>query len=88
MPWNVSEGPHAAGAVPLALLRGGDRAVVVDVRGGHGIRRRAAELGLIPGAEIEVCSDAASAGPVIVRVLDSRIALGRGMAPRILVRPV
>lgn len=85
---NASDPLPNGSALPLAMLGDGDRAIVVDVRGGHGMRRRAADMGLIPGAQIEVCSDAASAGPVIVRVLDARIAIGRGMAPRIMVRPI
>ncbi|MCD6362176.1 MAG: ferrous iron transport protein A [Armatimonadetes bacterium] len=69
------------------MLRNGDRAVVVGVQGGHGMQRRMADMGLIPGAEIEVTSDANSTGPVIVRVFEARIAIGRGMARRVMVRP-
>jgi len=86
LPSNVSEPASGNGALPLYLLRDGDRAVVVAVHGGRGMQRRLADMGLAPGAEIEVCSEASSAGPVIVRLLGSRIAIGRGMAPRIMVR--
>lgn len=85
---NASDPRPNEGGLPLSLLSHGDQAVVVEVRGGHGMRRRFADMGLLPGARIEVCSDVNSAGPVIVRVLDARIAIGRGMAPRIMVRPL
>jgi len=74
-------------SLPLGMLRDGDLATVVDVRGGRGLKRRMADMGLATGAQIEVVSDSASSGPVIVKVLDTRIAIGRGMSRHIMVTP-
>jgi len=74
-------------SLSLGMLQDGDVAIVVDVRGGHGMRRRMADMGMATGARIEVVSDTASSGPVIVKVLDTRIAIGRGMSRRIMVTP-
>jgi len=49
----------------------------------HGLARRLMEMGLVPGEEIEVVSNIR--GPVIIRVRGVVLALGRGIARRILV---
>mgnify|MGYP001098461121 CR=1 FL=1 len=87
MPSSGSDPLSQSPSLPLGMLRDGDVAFVADVRGGRGMRRRMADMGLATGARIEVVSDSASSGPVIVKVLDSRIAIGRGMSRRIMVRP-
>ncbi len=87
MPSSGSEPlPHSP-SLPLGMLRDGDVATVLDVRGGRGLKRRMADMGMGPGARIEVVSDSASSGPVIVKVLDTRIAIGRGMSRHIMVEP-
>jgi len=70
--------------VPLAMMRPGEEGVVVTVQGGFGMVRRLAELGLVPGARVRVESSAW--GPVVVWVSGFRIAIGRGLARRVLVR--
>ena len=45
------------------------------------------DLGLIPNARVKV-THAHSPGPIIVEVKDSRIALGRGAAMKIMVEEV
>jgi len=66
------------------MLSIGEEAEFVDVRGGRGIRRRLAALGLNPGMKVSVVQNSMR-GPIVLGVMDSRIALGRGMAQRILV---
>jgi Fe2+ transport system protein FeoA len=51
---------------------------------GSGFQGRLADMGIAPGAEIEVLRNSAH-GPFIVSVKGSRIMLGRGMAQKILV---
>jgi ferrous iron transport protein A len=70
--------------MPLSMLSAGEEAQLVDVRGGHGIRRRLSAMGLNPGMKVTVVQNAMR-GPIILGVMDSRIALGRGMAHKILV---
>ncbi len=72
--------------VPLASLRPGSRARIVAVLGGRGAARRAMEMGLTPGAEVEVV--AVTGGPVVVRVRGTLVAIGRGLAEKILVEPI
>ena len=71
--------------LPLVALRPGEMAWVYAVRGGHGAARRLAELGLTPGQPVRILS-AGRGGPILVEVRGSRIALGRGMAAKVLVR--
>ena len=70
--------------MPLSMLSAGEEAQLVDVRGGHGIRRRLSAMGLNPGMKVTVVQNTMR-GPIILGVMDSRIALGRGMAHKILV---
>jgi len=74
-------------AVPLAYLPRGSKARVVDIVGpGRGLRERLMQMGLVPGAVVEVLEN--SRGPVLVLVEGVRIAIGRGMALRVLVEPL
>lgn len=74
-----------SGGASLATLPPGARARVASVNGGGGLVQRAASMGIIPGTELEIIHGGGR-GPIIVRVHESRIALGRGMANQILVR--
>jgi ferrous iron transport protein A len=70
--------------LPLTKLGIGEEAKLVDIQDGHGIRQRLSVLGLNPGVRITMIQNG-SWGPVILGVMDSRIAIGRGMANRIFV---
>ena len=76
--------PHVP-ATSLATLPPGKNARVTSINGGRGLAQRAASMGIIPGTELEIIR-AGRGGPVLVRVHQSRIVLGRGMAQRILVK--
>jgi len=75
----------AIAMMPLSMLAVGEEAEIVDVRGGYGFRSRLASLGLNPGMRVTMVQNL-GAGPLLLRVLDSRLALGRGMTHKILVR--
>jgi ferrous iron transport protein A len=66
------------------MLRPGHAAVVAGVRGGRGLVRRLSEMGLVPGTEVIVVSSHMR-GPMVLKVLGSKLMLGRGMAHKILV---
>ena len=72
--------------VRLASLPPGSRARIISVETGHGLRTRLMQMGITPGTIIEVVDN--SRGPVIVRVRGIVIALGRGMANKIIVEVV
>jgi len=69
----------------LDQLAPGTRAVVRELRGGRGFASRLAGMGISVGCQIEVLQNPAH-GPLLVLVRDTRIALGRGEASKILVR--
>lgn len=73
--------------LPLPQMRAGESGEVVNLRGGRGPVRRLTELGITPGVTVKVVSDSGSFGPVMIRIGDTKIGIGRGMARRILVRP-
>jgi len=82
-----AQGPEPT-AVPLAMLERGRRARVLVVSGVTGFAQRLASFAILPGAEIQVLSDA-PVGPLMLSVREAgRVALGRGMAGRILVEPL
>ncbi|HUW84508.1 MAG TPA: FeoA family protein [Phycisphaerae bacterium] len=68
----------------LSMVQPGRKVRLVTVQAGRGLKARLAEMGLVPGVELEVINRN-SAGPLIVVVKQSRIMLGRGMAHRIVV---
>jgi len=75
--------------VPLSTLRDGESGVVSSITPCHGrgwgFEKRLMDLGITPGTKITVVKSAPFHGPVEVLVRGSRLALGRGMADRILV---
>jgi Fe2+ transport system protein FeoA len=78
--------------VPLTALKAGETATVVSIdstsgrgRGRWGLKKRLMDMGLTPGTKVTVVKSAPFHGPVEVLVRDSRLALGRGVAERILV---
>ncbi|MDD2471725.1 MAG: FeoA family protein [Dehalococcoidales bacterium] len=69
---------------PLALAPANITLEVTAVTAGCGLRNRLGDMGIVPGVELKLVSPE-TAGPVIVEVKGSRLALGRGVAQRIMV---
>jgi ferrous iron transport protein A len=80
---------HSAGvgAFPLILAAVGERVRIVATRAGRGIERKLSDLGLTNGCEVTVVSRDSS-GPMVVARNNMRLALGTGLAHRILVTRV
>lgn len=74
------------GLLPLSRLQAGQRGVVARLLGGRGFQSRLATLGLTIGAEIHLIQNYGH-GPILLTVRETRLALGRGEANHILVRP-
>jgi len=72
------------GAFPLLLAATGERVRVLAVGGGRGMDRKLADLGLAPGCEVTIISRDTGGQMVIARD-DMRLALGTGIAHRVLV---
>lgn len=58
-------------------LEPGTRVTVIEVGGDGSVRQRFLDLGLLPGACLEVARVAAAGGPVWVKLRSSQIALRR-----------
>ncbi|MCM8792546.1 MAG: ferrous iron transport protein A [Candidatus Omnitrophica bacterium] len=69
----------------LTQLKQNQRAKVLDIVGGIGIKQRLLALGIYPGREITKISHFALRGPVTVKVGRTTLALGYGMAEKIIV---
>jgi len=70
--------------ISIVQLSAGSRAVVRQVGGGKDFSNRLAAMGLSIGSHIEVLQNPEH-GPLLVLVRNTRIALGRGEALKILV---
>lgn len=68
----------------LAAARPGRTVRIEEIQAGRGLQARLAALGMTPGAQVEVISGG-TRGPCIVALRNSRIALGHGMAGKIVV---
>lgn len=77
---------HTAGvgAFPLVLVAPGERVRIAGVSGGAGIRQKLADMGLAIGSVIAV-TNRQDGGSLVIACGDVRIAVGFGIAYRILV---
>lgn len=71
--------------VTLAEMRTGQTGTVVEVLGGHGLIRRLDALGIRPGKKVTKISSTLFHGPVTLRVDNAQVAVGFGMARKIIV---
>jgi Mn-dependent DtxR family transcriptional regulator len=74
------------GAITLAQADTGKSYRVRWIRGGTSVRRRLEDMGLGQGSTVTVCNRQ-SGGPVEVEAHGACVALGRGVAMRVLVTP-
>ncbi len=72
--------------VDLASLEEGSSAEVVKILGGRGIHSRLESLGIYEGVRIKKISKSPFRGPVIIEVKNCKVAIGYGMAKKILVK--
>lgn len=68
--------------MPLTMAKAGKRVTIHKITGKDEVRQHLAELGFVVGSDVTVVSE--NAGNLILQVKDSRIALDRSMANRIL----
>lgn len=69
--------------MPLSMLNAGEVKKVVKINGKDDTRRFLNNLGFVEGSEVSVVSEVA--GNLIVSVKDTRVAIDRAMANRIIV---
>lgn len=77
---------HQGEQLTLAEMRSGQSGTVIEVLGGHGLVRRLEALGIRPGKKVTKISSALFRGPVTLRVDNAQVAVGFGMAKKIIVQ--
>ena len=71
--------------INLSAVRDGESVRVQGIEGGHYLLSRLASLGFTPGVSLRVVQNIGR-GPLIVNLRDTRVALGRGEANKIVVQ--
>ncbi len=84
--------------LPLTELKDGEKGIVKSIKvskdrgrrrkrrgSGLGLERRLMDMGLTPNSVVTVVKSAPFKGPIEIIVRGSRLALGRGIAKRVLV---
>ena len=71
--------------ISLTEMKDGQRGTVIQIKGGHGLTRRLESLGIRPGQMVVMTSGPFMKGPVTLRVGQGQVALGYGMAGKVLV---
>jgi len=69
----------------LRQMRSGQSGLVVRIDGGAGLASRLSALGLRPGKRVTKVSSMLMRGPVTVQIGTMRVAIGFGMAGKIVV---
>ncbi|MCH4191520.1 MAG: ferrous iron transport protein A [Butyrivibrio sp.] len=69
--------------MPLSMLRAGERGTIRKITGQDDVRQHLAELGFVVDTDVTVVNEIA--GNLILQVRDSRIALDKSMATRIMI---
>lgn len=69
----------------LTLLPLGKKAKIVRLEGGKGFQRNLRSRGIREGKTIEIVTRQPIGGPIVVSMNGDQVALGRGMACRIIV---
>ena len=71
--------------VSVARMKDGQHGVVVRIEGGHGLTDRLNALGIMAGKKITRVGAMMMRGPVTVKVGNCQVAMGFGMASKVIV---
>lgn len=69
----------------LSAMRAGQSGTVIRLDGGTGVVRKLEDMGVRTGVRITKVSGQIMRGPVVVRIGSTRLAIGHGMARRVVV---
>ena len=69
--------------IPLVLANAGEENIIIKVGGSAEVRKHLADLGFVPGGTVSRIAEIG--GNLIVNVKDSRVAISREMAGKIMV---
>ena len=70
----------------LTQVKSQTKGIVVKILGGYGMMKKVETLGIRIGCEIEKLSSHMMRGPVIVKIGNTRAAIGYGMAKKIIIK--
>ena len=70
---------------PLSRLKAGQGATVVALTGGRGFHSRLVSMGLNVGSGVKVIRSHSLGGPMLIALGQTRLAIGYGMAEKIMV---
>lgn len=71
--------------VNLTQLEVGKVGIVVEIQGGHRLAKRIQALGIREGKRIRKVSSQVLRGPITIEIDNSQVAIGFGMARRIII---
>jgi len=71
--------------VTLVQMQRGQSGIVVQIQGGHSLVNRLGALGIIPGKRITKISSMLMRGPITIEVDRVQVAIGFGMANKVIV---
>ena len=74
--------------ITLNQMRTGQSGTVIQIKGGHDLINRLNSLGIRPGKRITKLSSMIMQGPATIQVDGAQVAIGFGMAHRIIVESV
>ncbi len=74
--------------ISLEKLLQNQSAEIISIVGGRMAAKRLADLGLIQGTRIKILNRAILGGPIEIEAKESKLVLGRGLAAKILVKPI
>ncbi len=69
----------------LIKMKSGETGIIREIQGGHGARHHLDSLGVRVNKKVEKVSHIFMKGPVTIKIDNSKIAIGRGMAAKIYV---
>lgn len=72
----------------LIQVENGKTVRLLEFKGGRGLNQKLTQLGISPGEQARVLRRAPLGGPVLVEVGGRSIALGRGVASKVIVEEV
>lgn len=74
--------------ITLRQMQAGQSGKVFQIQGGHGLINRLNALGIRPGQKITKTGSTLMRGPVTIKVGNAQVAIGFGMANKIIVELV
>lgn len=70
---------------PLAGMKEGEKGKVLRIDGGQSLRRNLQSMGIHEGKIVTIHTRQPAGGPIVIKIDNMTLTLGRGMAQKILV---